>query len=120
MDKCKENANYLEVKNYIHNDLGITKEYIRDVIKETVAEEIKKSMKDELFLKGVVQSQIRDILNKEYTNPKYKKLFSLNELIYNGVCKEISKTVSENIKIQVGLNKDNLEVYDFSEFKLFE
>lgn len=119
MDKCKNNNNYLETKNYIHNELNITKEYIQEVIKETVREEIKKSLKDDGFLKNVVQSQIREVLNKEYTDPKYQKLFHLNELIYDNVCREISKTVSENIKIQVGLNKDNLDLYDLNKDNLF-
>lgn len=29
-------SNYSDVKNYIHNELGITKEYIDEVIKKTV------------------------------------------------------------------------------------
>lgn len=120
MDKCKENNNYIEVKNYIHNDLGISKEYIQDVIKETVREEVKKLMKDDCFLNSMLKSQVKDILNKEYTHPEYRKLFKLNEFIYDGVCREISKTVSENIKIQVGLNKENLEIYDFNESKFFK
>lgn len=119
MDKCKENLNYLEVKNYIHNELGINKGYIQDVIKETVCSEVAKLMKDTGFLNGIIKSQVKDILNKEYTKPNYQKLFSLNELIYDKVCQEISKTVSNNIQIKVGLNQENLEVYKFDEARPF-
>lgn len=110
--------NYKEIKNVIHNDMKITKDDIKNIIIDTVRDEIIKIMNDEQFIESVVRSQLKSILNIEYTNPKYKRLFSLNELIYDNVCSEISKTVSENIKISVGLNKDKLELYDFND-KLF-
>ena len=35
-------SSYHDIKNYIHNDLGITKEYIDRIIRETVNTEIHK------------------------------------------------------------------------------
>ena len=109
---------YKEVKNLIHNDMQITKDDIKNIIIDTVKDEVAKIMQDEQFIESIIRSQLKSILNTEYTNPKYKKLFSLNELIYDNVCSEISKMVSDNIKISVGLNKDNLELYEFND-KLF-
>lgn len=111
--------NYSEVKNFIHNDLKITKEYINNIIRETVKCEIRKSFKDTGFLNQVVKAQVKEILNTEYTNPKYKPLFELNELIYDKVCEEVCKTVSNNVKINVGINSDNVELFQFKESKIF-
>lgn len=106
--------NYKEIKNLIHNELNITKDDIKSIIVDTVREEIGNLIKDEQFLNTMIQNHVRNILNKEYTNPKYKKLFALNELVYDNVCSEISKMVHQNVKISVGLNEDNMELYKFS------
>lgn len=111
--------NYKQVKNLIHNELNITKDDIREIITNTVKDEITKIMTNEQFLDSVIRSQIKSILNTEYTNPKYKRLFSLNEMIYDNVCSQISKTVHDNIKISIGLNRNNLEVYEFNENTFF-
>ena len=43
-------TNYKEIKNYLHNELGITKEYIDSIIVKTVKMKLKKFliMKDML------------------------------------------------------------------------
>lgn len=112
--------NYKEVKNHIHNTLKITKDDIQDTIQKTVVDEIHKLMEDSSFINELVRYQVKNILRDKYTKPKYKRLFSLNELIYDRVCDEISKTVKENIQIKVGLNTDNLETYDFKQATLFD
>ena len=82
--------------------------------------EIKKAMVDGEFLNYIIKAQVINCLDKQYTEPRYRKLFNLNTLIYDKVCQEISETVSKNIQIKVGLNKDNLEIYEFEEAKLFK
>ena len=39
--------NYKEIKNYIHNELGITKEYVDNIIVKTVQDEVKKVFNNE-------------------------------------------------------------------------
>lgn len=111
--------NYKEIKNLIHNEFNITKEEIRETISKAIEKEIQKMMKDEQFLSSLIQNELKSILNREYRNPKYKKIFNLNELIYDNVCSEISKVVHDNIKIKVGLNSKNLETYEIDNDKLF-
>ena len=35
-------TNYKEIKNYLHKELGITKEYVDSIIIKTVQDEVKK------------------------------------------------------------------------------
>lgn len=91
--------NYKEIKNYIHNDLKISKEDINKIIQVTVATEIRNLMKDKDFIDKFVYVQLQRILSKEYENPAYKRLFNLNDEIFNSVANEISKIVKERIQI---------------------
>lgn len=111
---------YKEVKNYIHNDLGITKEDIQYTIERTVEEEIRKFFNDESRLNTFMMNYIKDLLNGDYENPKYRSVFMMNNLIYDNVCSEIGKVVKENLKIHVGINEDNLTLYDIRESNPFE
>lgn len=37
-------TNYSDVKNYLHNDLGISKEYVEEVILKIVRDEVEKTV----------------------------------------------------------------------------
>ena len=91
--------NYKEIKNYIHNDLKISKADINKIIQLTVATEIRNLMKDKDFIDKFVYVQLQRILSIEYENPAYKRLFNLNDEIFNSVANEISKIVKERIQI---------------------
>lgn len=97
--------NYKEIKNYIHNDLKISKEDINKMIQLTVATEIRNLMKDKDFINKFVYIQLQRILSKEYEKPVYERMFNLNDKIFNSVANEISKMVKE--KIQITLLEDN-------------
>lgn len=112
--------NYKEVKNLVHNDLGITKDDIKKIIEQTVEKEIKKFFNDESRLNSFMLTYIKDLLKGDYENPNYRKVFMINNLIYDNVCSEISKIVKENLKIHVGVNKENLELYDIKKSNPFE
>lgn len=93
--------NYKEVKNYIHNDLKISKEDINNIIQITVATEIRKLMKDKDFIEGLVANRLKEILSKDYNKPIYNNLFTLDNKIYDAVSNEISKTIKERLKIEL-------------------
>lgn len=112
--------NYKEVKNLVHNDLGITKDDIKKIIEQTVEKEIKKFFNDESRLNSFMLTYIKDLLKGDYENPNYRKVFMINNLIYDNVCSEISKIVKENLKIHVGVNKENLELYEIKKSNPFE
>ena len=92
--------NYKEVKNYIHNDLKISKEYINSIIQVTVSNEIRKLMKDTDFINTLVSNRLKEILSKDYNKPIYNNLFTLDSKIYDDVSNEISKTIKERLKIE--------------------
>lgn len=92
--------NYKEVKNYIHNDLKISKEYINSIIQVTVSNEIRKLMKDTDFINTLVSNRLKEILSKDYNKPIYNNLFTLDSKIYDAVSNEISKTIKERLKIE--------------------
>lgn len=93
--------NYKEVKNYIHNELKISKDDINSIIQITVAGEIRKLMKDKDFINGLVANRLKEILSKDYNKPIYNNLFELDNKIYDAVSNEISKTIKERLKIEL-------------------
>lgn len=93
--------NYKEVKNYIHNELKISKDDINSIIQITVATEIRKLMKDKDFINGLVANRLKEILSKDYNKPIYNNLFTLDNKIYDAVSNEISKTIKERLKIEL-------------------
>lgn len=93
--------NYKEVKNYIHNELKISKDDINSIIQITVATEIRKLMKDKDFINGLVANRLKEILSKDYNKPIYNNLFTLENKIYDAISNEISKTIKERLKIEL-------------------
>lgn len=93
--------NYKEVKNYIHNELKISKDDINSIIQITVATEIRKLMKDKDFINGLVANRLKEILSKDYNKPIYNNLFTLDNKIYDAISNEISKTIKERLKIEL-------------------
>ena len=103
--------NYKEVKNYIHNDLNITKNDINNLIIDIVKIEVAKLLKDESFINSMMKNHIISLLkDNEYKNPRYKTITDINKFLYDNVLEELCKTVHDNIKIKVGLKRDNLEI----------
>lgn len=92
--------NYKEIKNYIHNELGITKESIQQIVINTVKEEVIKVFNDESKLERIVHNYIRNIVNGDYKSPSWHRVSDINSLIYNGVIDEICKTVKEKVEVR--------------------
>lgn len=105
--------NYKEVKNYIHNDLKITKEDIQEIIRKEVLNQVTALVKDSSFIHEMIFDHIKHIFRKEeYKQPYYKTITDINSMIYDGLIDELGKVVHDNIKIRVGLKTDNLEIED--------
>lgn len=103
--------NYKEVKNYIHNDLKISKQDIQDLIQNEIRTQISELLKDTSFIQSMIYNHISSILkDKNYNNPRYRTITDINSFIYDGLIDELGKVVHDNIKIKVGLKKDNLEI----------
>lgn len=98
---------YNETKNYIHNELGITKEWIKSIIEDTVKKEIAKYLNDEEKLENMIANEIRyALIRSENEDLSYlrKTLYSMNNLIKDKVDEAIFKEVKD--RLYIGLKDD--------------
>lgn len=77
-------------KNYMHNELGITKDDIRAWIKEAAKEQAERLVNQE-FRKFDINEYIRNTLNNDFF--KYKS--SLREEISKAIVDKIELTIKE-------------------------
>ena len=110
-------SNYSDVKNYIHNELGITKEYIDEVIKKTIQDEISKLMNDDCFIRGLVENEVARSLYKKDNN-RWHTIYDASNYIEDKITKTILNTVKE--KLVIGLKDDNEYEgnYDVKDFNI--
>lgn len=93
-----------EIKNYIHNDLGISKDEIKkliwDTIKETVQNEVIKCLLDENRLKHLIEKElIRQLKIQDSDRKLY--LRSTLDAIYNKIDETIHKEVTKRLIIEL-------------------
>lgn len=66
MTKPNWQRGYKEVKNAIHNEVGITKEELTDIFREIAREEVKKIVLDnEAFIKDTMHTTMKEIIRSE-------------------------------------------------------
>lgn len=93
---------YKDVKNYIHNELGITKEYIDDIIRKTVKEEIVKVLNDNERIRRTVENEVVRCC-KIYNSDGTRRSFVINVMddIYNKIDKVIHEEVHKRLIIEL-------------------
>lgn len=106
---------YKEVKNAIHNDLGLTKEDIYDVVIETVKDEIDKLMNDEGFIRGLVEKEVaRSLYRKD--SSKWHTIYDAANYVEDKITSTILQTVKD--KLVISLKEDEYEGnYDPNEWE---
>lgn len=107
-------SNYSDVKNYIHNELGITKEYIDEVIKKTIQDEISKLMNDDCFIRGLVENEVARSLYKKDNN-RWHTIYDASNYIEDKITSTILQTVKD--KLVISLKDDYDGNYDSNEFE---
>lgn len=95
---------FKNIRNYIHNYLGLTKEEIRnfiwDFIKEIVDEEIRKVLNDEERIKRLVENEvIRQV--KYHNKDRQSYVISTMDEIYNKIDKVIHEEVLKRLVIEL-------------------
>lgn len=93
-------SNYSDVKNYIHNELGITKEYVNEVIEKTVKDEISKMMSDKDYIYGLVEKQVLNGL-KRNSNNTWHILTDCSNWIEEEIKTTILKEVKDKLEIKL-------------------
>lgn len=106
---------YRAAKNVIHNDLGITKEYIYEVIQKTVKDEINKLMSDEGFIRGLVEKEVaRSLYRKD--SSKWHTIYDAANYVEDKITSTILQTVKD--KLVISLKEDEYEGnYDPNEWE---
>lgn len=96
--------NYKEIKNYIHNYLGLTKEEVRSIIDEVVKEIIKKEVSKYFNDKNGLESLIeKEIIRQLKCQDNVRKSFIINTMdgIYNKIDTIIHEEVLKRLKIEL-------------------
>ena len=94
--------NYNEFKNYIHNELNITKEDIQDMIRKIIQEEIQKMFNDETKIQSLLERMVRNTINKQYPQGIfYHTLISFNDMIEEHTLKAIYSEIKNRLKIEL-------------------
>lgn len=105
MTKTKfEIENYKDIKNYIHNYLGLTKEEVREmvleVVKDTIKKEVDKCLNDENRLQHMIEKEILSQI--KYGQDGYKRrsfLISVMDEVYNRIDGIIHEEVLKRLQI---------------------
>lgn len=105
-----------EVKNVIHNDLGITKEYINEVIEKTVQNEIKKFMNDKEYIEGLFSREIgRSLYRKD--NGAYRIVYDAAQYLKDTITKTLLDTIRDRVVITLKEDEGNYNIDDFRPVK---
>lgn len=108
-----EIESYKEIKNYIHNYLGLTKEEVRsivdEVVKDTIQKEVSKYLNDENRLTSLVEKEI--IRQLKYQD-KVRNSFIVNTMdgIYNKIDTVIHEEVIKRLQITLKEPEEGLEI----------
>lgn len=94
-------SNYSDVKNYIHNDLSITKEYIEEVILKTIKDEINRLFTDEERLRVILERIVKQTIKKDEHKTLYHLLINFDSLIDEKITQALFDEVKSKLKIQL-------------------
>ena len=94
--------NYKEIKNYIHNELGITKEYIDSIIVKTVQDEVKKVFNNEGYVRDVIIKTIdREVRREVCGESGWHTIYDMNSMIKDEILSAIVKEVKDKVIISL-------------------
>lgn len=94
-----KHTNYKEVKNHIHNTLGITKEDIQYMIQQTVSEQLGILLRSEELhhrIQHHIETKVNDVLGRGYS-----KREQLVEKVEDTVRREIASRLTGLLEISI-------------------
>ena len=104
--------NYKELKNYIHNYLGLTKEEVKkmvwDTVVETVNKEVNKCLNDKERIKAIIEGQVRYEIMKDH--PRRSYIHSTMDEIYNKIDSVIHEEVVKRLVIELKEPRDDANI----------
>ncbi|MES9778953.1 hypothetical protein [Bacillus velezensis] len=105
-EKTFENKNsvYKEVKNYIHNELGITRQDVQEMISVAVSNEIQK-MSESGKLDSIAEEKIESLIEEGFGNGD-RLLYGFKEKVSQPVSDEVGKRIANVLNISVELKEE--------------
>lgn len=111
---------YKEVKNFIHNEMGITRSEIMDIFATIARDEMQGVIGEEnAFIKSFIRSSVRDILREEMVNavnngryqhgPFSVRDDNFNKFISNAMKDEIGKILREQFDVGIQIEQKTKE-----------
>ena len=94
-------SNYSDVKNYLHNDLGISKEYVEKTILKTVKDEVDKLFSDESRLQIIIERIVRKSIKKDEHKILYHLLINFDSLLDEKITTTVFNEVKSRLKIEL-------------------
>ena len=121
MSKNNWHKGYQEVKNVIHNDIGVTKEEILEVFRQVAKDEIKEIISDnQKFIWNVLSDIIQSEMIKAVEDHRYPEING-NTIFYRGsngrgidsfkdyvagvMKEEVLKSMKEQFSVNVDIEK---------------
>jgi CBS-domain-containing membrane protein len=98
-------AEYNAVKNHMHNTLGITKEDIQQIIKETVQTEIQK-IYNRNYLEMTIERIVKAEIYGAYRGYSYWQKDAFKNKVTNLLTSQVAETIANQLKIDVQVSKD--------------
>lgn len=94
-------SQYSDVKNYIHNDLGVTKEYIEKIVLKIIQDEIEKLFVDEERLQTILERIVRQTIKKDEHKILYHLLINFDSLLDEKITETVFNEVKSRLKIEL-------------------
>lgn len=94
-----------EIRNYIHNDLGIDKQSVQSMvragIKEEVTKYIEQELKDENKWSAFIDSELRRLILDAADNKRFSYLHCTVDKLYHKIDEEIHNEVLKRLNVSL-------------------
>ena len=92
--------NYKDVKNYLHNELNITKQYIEDLIKYEVQSQVADLVNDKSYIGTLIENAVQRELRRK-DRDSWSWVYDTASMIKNTVVKTIVDEVHNKVEIKL-------------------
>ena len=91
-------TNYKEIKNYLHNELGITKEYIDSIIVKTIQDEVNEGYVRDVIIKTIDREVRREVCGESGWHTIHDMSEIIKDEVNNAIVKEVKNKINISLK----------------------
>jgi hypothetical protein len=103
-------SHYKEVKNVMHNEMGITKEEIRSIIRESIEFEVKRIVEGkQQYIEKCIDEYTKEYIEAVIRNGLSdggRLLFGFKERVSSALSSEIGKFISTKMDFEIKLKDE--------------